>query len=101
MAPIPVSPNLDLSSVKTTSPRPNSFFKSTPRPFGLVDCPEFYPNAEEFKDPMAYIRSISERAKEFGICKIVPPVGWKMPFVTDTEVCFAVARISLTLFIVF
>lgn len=35
---------------------------------------------------MAYIRSISEKAINHGICKVVPPVGWKMPFVTDTEV---------------
>ncbi|KAK7049753.1 hypothetical protein VNI00_005784 [Paramarasmius palmivorus] len=84
--PIPVSPVLDLSTVKTPSsnrkPPPRS---SDARPFGLEDCPEFYPTVEEFKDPMAYITSISEKAKEYGICKIVPPEGWNMPFVTDTE----------------
>jgi histone demethylase JARID1 len=84
--PIPVSTSLDLSSVKTTSPR-NQSARSSPRPFGLEDCPVFYPTSEEFKDSMAYIRSISEKAFNYGICKIVPPVGWKMPFVTDTEVC--------------
>ena len=56
------------------------------RPFGLEDCPVFYPTVDEFKDPMAYVRSISTTAQNYGICKIVPPVGWKMPFVTDTEV---------------
>jgi histone demethylase JARID1 len=35
---------------------------------------------------MAYIRTISDRANAYGICKVVPPVGWKMPFVTDTAV---------------
>ena len=60
---------------------------SDPRPFGLTDCPQFYPTVEEFKDLMAYIESISPKAKDYGICKIVPPQGWKMPFVTDTEVC--------------
>ncbi|KAJ6465147.1 jumonji superfamily protein [Mycena vulgaris] len=78
------SPILDLSTVKTISPRPDSLPRKEPRPFGLQDCPAFYPTAEEFKDPMAYIRTISERANAFGICKVVPPAGWKMPFVTDT-----------------
>jgi len=85
-SPISVSPSLDLSSVKTSSPR-NQPTRSTPRPFGLQDCPVFYPTSDEFKDPMAYIDSISRRVVNYGICKVVPPVGWKMPFVTNTEVC--------------
>jgi [histone H3]-trimethyl-L-lysine4 demethylase len=83
--PIPVSPILDMSSVKTSSPR-LLHSRTNPRPFDLEDCPVFYPTTEEFKDPMTYIRSISGRAKMFGLCKIVPPVEWKMSFVTDTEV---------------
>jgi len=83
--PIPVSPILDLSSIKTSSPR-SLRPRTQPRPFDLEDCPVFYPTFEEFKDPATYIRSISDRAKNFGLCKIVPPIGWKMPFVTDTEV---------------
>ncbi|OAX43353.1 hypothetical protein K503DRAFT_765912 [Rhizopogon vinicolor AM-OR11-026] len=82
--PISVSPTLDLSSVKTSSPRTQPT-RSKPRPFGLEDCPVFCPTSDEFKDPMAYIRTISEKAKNYGICKIIPPVGWKMPFVTDSE----------------
>ncbi|KAK7062094.1 Jumonji superfamily protein [Favolaschia claudopus] len=81
---IPRSPVLDLSTIKTTSPRPDSLPRKEQRPFGLPDCPIFYPTAEEFKDPMAYIRTISQVANNHGICKVVPPVGWKMPFVTDT-----------------
>lgn len=83
--PIPVTPILDMESVKTTSPRVRSS-EGKARPFGLEDCPVFYPTLEEFKDPMAYVRSISEAAQNYGICKIVPPAEWKMPFVTDTEV---------------
>jgi histone demethylase JARID1 len=82
--PISVPPRLELSSVKTTSPR-HLPPRTKPRPFGLQECPTFYPSTEEFKDPMGYIRSISNEAKDFGICKVVPPVGWKMPFMTDTE----------------
>lgn len=84
---IPVSPKLDLSSVKTFSPRQSTAMHKEPRPFDLQDCPEFYPTVEEFKDPMAYVRSIADKAKDYGICKIIPPADWQMPFVTDTEVC--------------
>ncbi|KAG7097398.1 hypothetical protein E1B28_004748 [Marasmius oreades] len=84
--PIPVSPFLDLSSVKTPkTERQPPVRAQEPRPFGLEDCPEYHPTVEEFKDPMAYIKSISNKAREHGICKIIPPDGWKMPFVTDTE----------------
>ncbi|KNZ76050.1 Lysine-specific demethylase 5A [Termitomyces sp. J132] len=82
---IPVAPTLDLSSVKTLRPCQAKIEDVEPRPFGLQDCPEYYPTIEEFKDPMAYIRSISEHAKNYGICKIIPPDDWDMPFVTDTE----------------
>jgi histone demethylase JARID1 len=84
--PIPVSPTLDLSTVKTTSPRHNAITHKAPRPFGLQNCPEYYPTMEEFKDPMEYIRSISGQAKQYGICKVIPPTEWNMPFVADTEV---------------
>ncbi len=76
--PIPVSPRLDLSTVKSYTPRLLEETPSDPRPFGLTDCPEFYPTVEEFKDPMAYIKSISPKAKDYGICKTVPPQGWKI-----------------------
>jgi len=85
--PIAVPKRLDLSSVKTPGTSRGWSQPPGPRPLGLADCPEFFPTPEEFKDPMAYIRSISDKAKDFGICKIIPPEGWKMPFVTDTEVC--------------
>ena len=83
--PIAVSPVLDMDSVRTSSPR-NPPPRKHPRPFGLEDCLTYYPTAEEFKDPLGYIRSISDHAKNYGICKVVPPESWKMPFTTDTEV---------------
>ncbi|KAL1740892.1 hypothetical protein HDZ31DRAFT_85171 [Schizophyllum fasciatum] len=82
--PIPISPTLDLNSVKTAGKVVPAASTAT-RPFGLQDCPEYHPTAEQFQDPMAYIQSIAEEAKQFGICKVVPPPDWKMPFVTDTE----------------
>jgi histone demethylase JARID1 len=83
--PIPINATLDMTSVKTPSSVPLPP-RTEPRPFGLEDCPTFFPTAEEFKDSMAYIRSISDRARSYGLCKIIPPEGWKMPFMTDTEV---------------
>lgn len=82
--PIPAPRVLDLQTVKTKSPRKAEPPK--PRPFGLEDCPTYHPTLEEFSDPLSYIRSISDHAQEYGICKIVPPEDWNMPFVTDTEV---------------
>ena len=83
--PITISPALDMDSVKTTTSR-SPLQRKHPRPFGLEDCPTYYPTMEEFKDPLGYIRSISDHAKNYGICKIVPPESWNMPFTTDTEV---------------
>ncbi|GJJ07299.1 hypothetical protein Clacol_001499 [Clathrus columnatus] len=82
-APIPAPRVLDLQSVKTK--RRRNLETPKPRPFGLEDCPTYYPTSEEFSDPLNYIRSISDRAQEYGICKVVPPEDWNMPFVTDTE----------------
>ena len=89
-APLPAAPRLDMGTVRTPSRgRRVSASPQAPqkeRPFGLQDCPAFYPTPEEFRDPMSYIRSISTQAQEYGIAKIVPPETWRMPFVTDTEV---------------
>ena len=88
--PLLAGPRLDMSSVRTpgrTRRAPASpQAPQKQRPFGLQDCPAFYPTSEEFKDPMSYIRTIAPQAQEFGIAKIVPPETWRMPFVTDTEV---------------
>lgn len=56
------------------------------RPFGLEDCPVFEPTEEEFRDPMGYVKKIENQGRRYGMVKIIPPKGWKMPFVTDTEV---------------
>ncbi|KAJ1941492.1 hypothetical protein GGF37_003529, partial [Kickxella alabastrina] len=53
--------------------------------FGLPEAPTFYPTAEEFADPLAYIQSIRPLAEKSGLCKIVPPEGWSPPFSLDTK----------------
>ncbi|RLN56085.1 hypothetical protein BBJ28_00011539, partial [Nothophytophthora sp. Chile5] len=43
-------------------------------------CPVFHPTAEEFQHPLKYISSIRHIGEQAGICKIVPPAGWRPPF---------------------
>ena len=46
-------------------------------PFG----PTFYPTIEEFElGPVAYVDKIRHIAEKYGICKVVPPSGWQVPF---------------------
>lgn len=81
LSPSPLTPHPPLLS--TAPPR------TRPRPFNLTEAPTFYPTADEFANALAYVRQISAQgAAAFGICKIVPPQGWQMPFVMDTDVRF-------------
>ncbi|MCD7465181.1 hypothetical protein HAX54_000746 [Datura stramonium] len=45
----------------------------------LEEAPVYYPNDEEFKDPLGYIASIRHNAQQYGICRIVPPASWRPP----------------------
>lgn len=80
---------LDLSTVERRD-RPSTHReppKDKVRPHGMQDAPTFRPSAEEFKDPLEYIRKIAPEGKKYGICKVVPPEGWDPTFAIDTEVC--------------
>lgn len=44
--------------------------------YDIPMAPTFYPTVDEFRDPLAYIKSIVKEAQDFGICKIVPPEQW-------------------------
>ncbi|KAF9275598.1 hypothetical protein BGZ68_010662, partial [Mortierella alpina] len=80
------APPLDMSTVATTSPPERPPANPPTRIFGLEDAPCYYPSADEFMEPLRYIESIRAEAEKAGICKIVPPEGWKPTFALDSEV---------------
>ncbi|KAF9431525.1 hypothetical protein BGZ76_000196 [Entomortierella beljakovae] len=82
----PRAPPLDMSSVLTKAKPENTTSDRPPRIFGLQDAPCYYPSAEEFMEPLKFIESIRPEAEKAGICKIIPPEGWKPTFALDTEV---------------
>lgn len=47
------------------------------------EAPIFKPTPEEFEHPLRYIASIRPTAEAYGICKVIPPAGWKPPYVLD------------------
>ncbi|KAG0015392.1 hypothetical protein BGZ80_009887 [Entomortierella chlamydospora] len=83
---LPKATPLDMSSVSTKAPPENPRTNPPTRIFGLQDAPCYYPTPEEFIEPLKFIDSIRPEAEKAGICKIIPPEGWKPTFALDTEV---------------
>ncbi|KAL8970884.1 MAG: hypothetical protein Q9183_001312 [Haloplaca sp. 2 TL-2023] len=80
------APPLDMSTVEqrgqTTTARETN---KRIRPHGLQDAPTFRPTEDDFRDPMEYIKKIAPEGSKYGICKIIPPEGWKPGFAINTE----------------
>ena len=87
------SPSLDLSGsldIKNNSAIPcKSSFQNKHKVKGsrmdtkifeneLESAPIFRPMEQEFKDPMKYIRKIAPFIMKYGMCILVPPVGWQV-----------------------
>lgn len=86
-----VSLPLDLSSVERRG-QPTAVkepIKKTSRIYELAEAPVYQPTEEEWKDPIEYMRKITPYAKDFGICKVIPPDSWNPDFAIDTEVSTA------------
>ncbi|KAH9403950.1 Lysine-specific demethylase 5A, partial [Tyrophagus putrescentiae] len=78
-APTVTSPSFALNKIDYE--KLNEFeFKPPP------ECPVYRPTQEEFdKGPLEYINSIRPVAEKHGICKIIPPKSFKVPFSIDTK----------------
>lgn len=89
------STNSAPSNNKATGLAANSDGSTKGRPLNLVHGPTFYPTAAEFQDPLRFIASIREEAEVSGICKIVPPPGWKPPCMVNLETLAFPTRLQL------
>ncbi|XP_044731636.1 protein Jumonji [Chrysoperla carnea] len=63
--------------IESPSPAVVTTFPSQLSPAQIVEAPTFHPTEKEFQDPLEYIDKIRPMAESFGLCRIVPPQGFK------------------------
>lgn len=56
----------------------------------LVKCPVLRPLEAQFADPIGYLSSpeIAQLGQEYGLVKLVPPEGWRPPFLVSPDFRF-------------
>ena len=90
---------LDLRTVERRG-QPNMVPERTKqeRLFGIPEAPTYRPTAEEFRDPMEYMRKIAPEGSKYGIVKIIPPDGWDPPFAINSEVRIRLRRTVMPIY---
>ncbi|XP_035431815.1 protein Jumonji isoform X3 [Spodoptera frugiperda] len=62
----------------------------------LHEGPVFRPTKEEFQNPMAYFMKIWDEACEIGICKVIPPPGWRPTSQSSDGLRFDIQRLYVS-----
>jgi hypothetical protein len=67
--PVRMAERLDLSTLKTDFD-PTDEVPKAQRPMGLQEAPTFWPSEKQWADPLAYIQSIADEGRKYGIIKV-------------------------------
>uniref|UniRef100_A0A8C4X226 Jumonji and AT-rich interaction domain containing 2 n=1 Tax=Eptatretus burgeri TaxID=7764 RepID=A0A8C4X226_EPTBU len=67
--------------------------KFAPSKSSLEEIPTFRPSSKEFHDPVAYLESVRDQVRLYGMCLVIPPADWRpecklneeMRFVTQVQ----------------
>jgi histone demethylase JARID1 len=54
-------------------------------PLRLAEAPVLRPSQEEWADPLRYLSSVRPLVEPYGMCRIIPPEGWKPPFYINKQ----------------
>ncbi|XP_026741861.1 microtubule-associated protein futsch [Trichoplusia ni] len=82
----------DKGHSSSTDPHATSGFPSSADSAQIVEAPVFRPTKEEFDDPLEYFEKILSIAFKYGICKVIPPEGWKPKCKINEEIRFDVSN---------
>lgn len=71
-----VSASLPAFAASASSSKSSSLTAKNPRSVGEV--PTFHPTREQLQDFTSYLSDCSRNSKDYGMCRIIPPEGWKV-----------------------